>query len=146
MPIRFQCPQCEKWFSVKSEYAGKKAKCPCGAKIVVPSKSIQPQSTLPGRDDMDSGNQKGLASKPHAPQKDERQPTECPPIEPVSSLILCLFVCCVILSWLHPVFTKLPIFEEPRMVSNLAKCGPNDLGFCTSLWDLGYNPIWTCSD
>ena len=36
MTIKFRCPQCDKAFSVRDDYAGKKAKCPCGAKIVVP--------------------------------------------------------------------------------------------------------------
>lgn len=36
MAIKFHCPECKKAFSVKDGYAGKKAKCKCGAKIVVP--------------------------------------------------------------------------------------------------------------
>ncbi|MCP4612469.1 MAG: hypothetical protein GY845_27540 [Planctomycetes bacterium] len=36
MAIKFCCPKCDKVFSVKKEHAGRKAKCPCGAIIVVP--------------------------------------------------------------------------------------------------------------
>lgn len=36
MAIKFRCPKCYKVFSVKKEYAGKNAKCSCGAIIVVP--------------------------------------------------------------------------------------------------------------
>ena len=39
MAIKFRCPQCNKAFSVKDEYVGKKGKCPCGAKITVPEVS-----------------------------------------------------------------------------------------------------------
>lgn len=39
MAIKFRCPQCNKAFSVKDEYVGKKSKCPCGAKITVPEVS-----------------------------------------------------------------------------------------------------------
>lgn len=40
MAIEFCCPHCGKDFSVKGEHAGKKAKCKCGATIVVPSGPI----------------------------------------------------------------------------------------------------------
>lgn len=36
MAIKFQCPQCHRGFTVKDEHGGRKAKCPCGAKIIVP--------------------------------------------------------------------------------------------------------------
>jgi membrane associated rhomboid family serine protease/DNA-directed RNA polymerase subunit RPC12/RpoP len=39
MGIRFECPRCRKRFSVKDEYAGKEAKCTCGAPIFVPCDS-----------------------------------------------------------------------------------------------------------
>ncbi|NIP23846.1 MAG: rhomboid family intramembrane serine protease [Phycisphaerae bacterium] len=39
MGIRFECPRCRKHFSVKSEYAGKDARCTCGTLIIVPSDS-----------------------------------------------------------------------------------------------------------
>lgn len=39
MGIRFECPRCRKSFAVKSEYAGKGAKCACGAVIIVPGDS-----------------------------------------------------------------------------------------------------------
>jgi membrane associated rhomboid family serine protease/DNA-directed RNA polymerase subunit RPC12/RpoP len=39
MDIRFECPRCRKHFSVKSEYAGKDARCTCGALIIVPGDS-----------------------------------------------------------------------------------------------------------
>ncbi len=44
MAIKFRCPQCNKSFTVKDENAGKKAKCPCGAKLVVPSDHAPAQS------------------------------------------------------------------------------------------------------
>lgn len=39
MAIGFQCPQCRKSYSVKDEYAGKKAKCSCGAVLDVPTQN-----------------------------------------------------------------------------------------------------------
>lgn len=39
MVIRFQCPQCGKTLSVKSEYAGREGKCPCGAVVAVPAEA-----------------------------------------------------------------------------------------------------------
>jgi membrane associated rhomboid family serine protease/DNA-directed RNA polymerase subunit RPC12/RpoP len=39
MGIRFECPRCRKHFEVKSEYAGKDARCTCGALIIVPGDS-----------------------------------------------------------------------------------------------------------
>ena len=36
MAIEFQCPECRKPFSARDEYSGKKAKCPCGTRLVVP--------------------------------------------------------------------------------------------------------------
>jgi len=39
MGIRFECPRCRKHFSVKDEYAGKEAKCTCGAPIFIPCDS-----------------------------------------------------------------------------------------------------------
>jgi len=39
MGIKFECPRCRKHFSVKSEYAGKNARCTCGAVIIVPDDS-----------------------------------------------------------------------------------------------------------
>lgn len=36
MPIKFRCPKCNKVYSVKKEYTGKKAKCSCGTIIVIP--------------------------------------------------------------------------------------------------------------
>lgn len=39
MGIKFECPRCRKHFSVKSEYAGKEARCTCGAVIFVPDDS-----------------------------------------------------------------------------------------------------------
>jgi hypothetical protein len=49
MAIKFQCPECKKAFSINDECAGKKAKCKCGARMVVPSNpmahSHQPATT-----------------------------------------------------------------------------------------------------
>ncbi len=39
MTIRFQCPKCGKTISVKSQCAGKKGKCACGAIVVVPAQA-----------------------------------------------------------------------------------------------------------
>src|SRR4030042_2510037 len=39
MVIRFQCPQCGKTLSVKSEYAGRQGKCSCGAVVAVPAEA-----------------------------------------------------------------------------------------------------------
>lgn len=39
MGIKFECPKCRKHFSLKSEYAGKEARCKCGAVIYVPDDS-----------------------------------------------------------------------------------------------------------
>jgi hypothetical protein len=47
MPIKFQCPECSKSFTVSSKYAGRKAKCPCGAEITVPSKSSLSKTSEP---------------------------------------------------------------------------------------------------
>ena len=41
MTIKFSCPECGKSFSVSDESSGRKAKCPCGAKIVVPDATSQ---------------------------------------------------------------------------------------------------------
>ena len=35
--ISFTCPKCAQLFSVKDEYGGKRAKCPCGVIMIVPS-------------------------------------------------------------------------------------------------------------
>lgn len=39
MVIKFECPGCRKHFAVNSEYAGKEAKCTCGAAIFIPGVS-----------------------------------------------------------------------------------------------------------
>lgn len=39
MSIRFRCPKCNKTFKVKTKYAGRKAACPCGTHMVVPSET-----------------------------------------------------------------------------------------------------------
>jgi len=45
--INFRCPECMKTFAVKDIYAGKKARCKCGAVIRVPSVSEQLRVTEP---------------------------------------------------------------------------------------------------
>ncbi len=37
MSIRFSCPQCNKHFKVKDQFAGKAGRCPCGSHIRIPS-------------------------------------------------------------------------------------------------------------
>lgn len=47
--IAFKCSSCERAFSVPDGYAGRKAKCACGATITVPTESqavLVPQSAL----------------------------------------------------------------------------------------------------
>jgi DNA-directed RNA polymerase subunit RPC12/RpoP len=39
MSIRFRCPNCNKTFKLKTKYAGRKAACPCGTRLVVPSQT-----------------------------------------------------------------------------------------------------------
>jgi hypothetical protein len=39
---RFSCPSCGKSFRWKPEFAGRSAKCACGAKLVVPSEAPSP--------------------------------------------------------------------------------------------------------
>ena len=48
MTIKFSCPECGKSFSVNDESSGKKAKCPCGARIVVPDATSQLRVSDPG--------------------------------------------------------------------------------------------------
>ena len=36
MAIKFQCPECKKAFSIKDECGGRKARCPCGKKLMIP--------------------------------------------------------------------------------------------------------------
>lgn len=65
--ISFRCPQCNKHFSVNSKHAGKKVRCPCGAKINVPLKD---------KSDVDSISDycdEGLAT-----QKTVNATTKCP--------------------------------------------------------------------
>jgi hypothetical protein len=44
MPIQFACPSCGKQHKAPHEYAGKKAKCVCGAVLVVPALASPPAS------------------------------------------------------------------------------------------------------
>jgi hypothetical protein len=39
---RFSCPSCGKSFRWKPEFAGRSAKCACGAKLVVPAEAPSP--------------------------------------------------------------------------------------------------------
>jgi DNA-directed RNA polymerase subunit RPC12/RpoP len=47
MSIRFQCPECGRSFSVGEEHIGKKAKCRCGSKFIVPSTSSRSEPPKP---------------------------------------------------------------------------------------------------
>ena len=44
MSINFGCPECGKTFSVKEQYAGRKAKCPCGNKFNIPTETEEPDA------------------------------------------------------------------------------------------------------
>jgi hypothetical protein len=50
MAITFSCERCQKKLSVKAEYAGRRAKCPCGAVVRVPAAGVlAPAAAAPAR-------------------------------------------------------------------------------------------------
>jgi DNA-directed RNA polymerase subunit RPC12/RpoP len=46
MAIEFRCPECKKSFSVKDENSGRKVKCSCGVKIIVPARASEKKAAI----------------------------------------------------------------------------------------------------
>ena len=66
---KFSCGKCGKQFKWKSELAGKRAKCTCGAAIVVPAVEAPPEAPPPDFDNL----------------YDFAEPTDSPPAPPVAA-------------------------------------------------------------
>ena len=49
MPIQFVCPSCRKMHRAPPEYAGRQARCSCGAVLTVPAPAAQPVASVPPR-------------------------------------------------------------------------------------------------
>ena len=69
MAINFECPACQKFYSVVAELGGKASRCGCGHQFVIPTQSThanlgssQPSSQMPLANQAEMNDLSGLAS------------------------------------------------------------------------------------